>query len=102
MGCRVPGAADFARGQLAQAGWTVNSVLTGRSTRICGKAQRVLLHFGAVDWHASVFVNGKKAGEHKGGYTPFSFDITPLLGADKQELVVSVTDPSSKQYQICW
>ena len=51
MGCRVPGAADFARGQLAQAGWTVNSVLTGRSTRICGKAQRVLLEVSANELH---------------------------------------------------
>src|SRR5262249_53877555 len=53
------------------------------------KGQRVWLHFGAVDWYASVFVNGKAAGEHKGGYTPFSFDITPLLGSGDQELVVS-------------
>jgi hypothetical protein len=59
------------------------------------KGQRVLLHFGAVDWHARVFVNGKPAGEHKGGYTPFTFDITGLLTpAGPQELVVAVTDPT--------
>src|SRR5690625_649269 len=37
--------------------------------------KRTILHFGAVDYHAIVWVNGKRAGEHKGGYTPFSFDI---------------------------
>ncbi len=64
------------------------------------KGQRLLLHFGAVDWHAVVFVNGKRAGEHKGGYTPFSFDITDLLtNAGPQELVVSVTDPTDSWTQ---
>ena len=57
--------------------------------------ERVLLHFGAVDWHATVSVNGKTVGEHKGGYTPFSFDITSALNdGDEQELVVSVWDPT--------
>jgi beta-galactosidase/beta-glucuronidase len=40
---------------------------------------RLLLHFGAVDYCASVWVNGQLAGFHRGGYTPFSFDITPLV-----------------------
>ena len=39
----------------------------------------ILLNFGAVDYHAIVFVNGKQAGEHKGGYTPFTVDMTPFL-----------------------
>ena len=57
--------------------------------------ERVLLHFGAVDWHAMVYINGTLAGEHKGGYTPFSFDITDALTQDaEQELVVSVWDPT--------
>ena len=57
--------------------------------------ERVLLHFGAVDFHASVYVNGELAGEHKGGYTPFSFDITDLLAeGQEQELAVSVWDPT--------
>ena len=38
--------------------------------------KRALLHFGAVDYHAKVWVNGKFCGEHKGGYTAFTFDIT--------------------------
>ncbi len=40
---------------------------------------RVVLNFGAVDYHAYVFVNGKRVGEHVGGYTPFCFDITDYL-----------------------
>jgi hypothetical protein len=41
--------------------------------------QRVILHFGAVDYTARVWVNGRLATEHEGGYTPFSTDITDLL-----------------------
>src|SRR5687767_3693818 len=41
--------------------------------------KRVLLHFGAVDWQCDVYVNGKPVGSHKGGYDPFSFDITDAL-----------------------
>ena len=43
------------------------------------KGQRVLLHFGAVDWEATVWVNGKEVGTHRGGYDAFSFDITDAL-----------------------
>ena len=42
-------------------------------------SKKILLHFGAVDYHAVVFVNGTKIGEHRGGYTPFTFDITDYL-----------------------
>ncbi len=61
------------------------------------RGSRVLLHFGAVDWEAHVFVNGKEVGRHSGGYDPFSFDITSVLKpAGDQELVVSVWDPTDK------
>lgn len=43
------------------------------------KEKSAILHFGAVDYYAKVYVNGQKVGEHKGGYTPFSFDITDCL-----------------------
>jgi len=57
--------------------------------------QRVLLHFGAVDWEATVHVNGHRLGTHRGGYDPFSFDITDqLTGEGPQELLVGVFDPS--------
>jgi beta-galactosidase/beta-glucuronidase len=57
--------------------------------------QRVLLHFGAVDWEAVVYLNGKELGSHRGGYDAFSFDITDALkSAGPQELVVAVFDPT--------
>ena len=58
--------------------------------------KNTLLHFGAVDWRCSVYVNGKLAGSHDGGSDPFSFDITSLLNASgEQELQVAVWDPTS-------
>ncbi len=59
------------------------------------KGKRILLHFGAVDWETTVFVNGKAIGDHRGGYDAFSFDITDALHKQgTQELVVGVYDPS--------
>jgi len=59
------------------------------------KDQQVLLHFGAVDWRCTVYVNGQQAGAHQGGFDPFSIDITPFLKKGKeQEIAVSVYDPS--------
>ena len=63
------------------------------------KNNNVLLHFGAVDWKADVWVNGVKVGQHTGGYTPFSFDITPSLTSGKNFLVVKVWDPSDQGHQ---
>ena len=60
----------------------------------------VLLHFGAVDWRAEVYVNDLLVGSHTGGYTPFSFDITPALSAKGvQKLTVKVTDSTDKGFQ---
>jgi glycosyl hydrolase family 2 len=57
---------------------------------------RLLLNFGAVDWEAVVYVNGQHVGEHRGGYQPFTFDITNYVKPDaaEQELVVAVRDPT--------
>jgi len=57
--------------------------------------QRVLLHFGAVNWESNVWINGKKVGEHRGGYDPFTLDATDAIDADKaeQELIVGVWNP---------
>ena len=58
---------------------------------------RIMLNFGAVDWKAEVYVNGQKAGEHTGGYTPFSFDITDLLARrGRNTLRVKVSDRTEK------
>jgi len=62
--------------------------------------KRLLLHFGAVDWEATVWVNGKKQGVHRGGYDPFTFDITDALKEKgDQELIVGVFDPTDKGMQ---
>jgi hypothetical protein len=58
------------------------------------KGKRVLLHFGAVDWESTVFVNGTEVGTHRGGFDPFSFDITDALKGGPNELVVRVWDPT--------
>lgn len=64
------------------------------------KNKDILLNFGAVDWKADVFVNDVLIGSHQGGFTPFSFNITPYLaGKSTHKLVVRVWDPSDKGYQ---
>jgi len=63
------------------------------------KNNRVLLHFGAVDWKADVWVNDIKVGQHTGGYAPFSFDVTPALKSGTNKLVVKVWDGTDQGYQ---
>ena len=63
------------------------------------RQQKVLLHFGAVDWQADVWVNGIKVGTHTGGYTPFAFDITAALRKGENVLDVRVVDTTDKGYQ---
>ncbi len=64
------------------------------------RGPRTLLHFGAVDWEANVYVNGQRIGDHRGGYDPFSFDITDALRpSGQQELIVGVFDPTSSGNQ---
>ena len=53
---------------------------------------RAFLHFGAVDYFSEVFVNGEYVGFHIGGYTPFSFDVTPFLREGENELFLRVRD----------
>jgi len=63
------------------------------------KGLRMLLHFGAVDWRAEVWVNGTSMGKHEGGYDPFTFDITDALkpGNAEQEVAVAVWDPTDTE-----
>jgi len=58
--------------------------------------EKVLLHFGAVDFQATVYVNGKEVGLHSGGYEEFTLDITSALKAGNNELVVKVYDPTEQ------
>ena len=63
------------------------------------RGKRILLHFGAVDWKTEVWVNNIKVGEHTGGFTPFTFDITQALKNSENNLVVKVWDPTEKGTQ---
>jgi beta-galactosidase/beta-glucuronidase len=70
------------------------------------QGRRVLLHFGAVDYEAAVWVNGQLVGKHRGGYSPFRFEVTPFLTGGDNELVVRALDdtrsplqPTGKQAQ---
>ena len=60
--------------------------------------RRVLLHFGAVDQMAEVFLNDKRLGEHAGGYAPFTFDITEVICKGENCLKVKVMDELNKDY----
>jgi len=59
--------------------------------------ERLLLHFGAVDWHTIVRVNDRVVADHEGGYDPFTVDITDAVhGMGNQELTLHVWDPTDK------
>ena len=68
------------------------------------RGRKILIKFGAVDFEATVYVNGHAVGGHRGGYTPFQLDITPFLVAGENDLCVRVEDypdpiqPRGKQY----
>ncbi|TYB71458.1 glycoside hydrolase family 2 [Nonomuraea sp. PA05] len=78
---------------------------TLRPDRAPGPGERLLLHFGAVDYRAQVWVNGVHAGGHEGGHTPFSFDVTDALVPGAEQVVVvraedecdDATQPRGKQ-----
>lgn len=61
--------------------------------------KRLLLHFGAVDQSCNVYVNGRKAGEHTGGYLAFSLDITQLVHDGENVLQLSVWDLTDSSYE---
>ncbi len=64
------------------------------------KNKKVVLNFEAVDWEAKVHVNGAFVGSHKGGYTPFSFNITDFITFDgDNKLEIIVWDPTDKEHQ---
>ena len=64
------------------------------------KGKDVLLHFGAVDWKTDVWVNGYYVGEHKGGYDPFSFNVTQYLNKSGQQTIrVKVYDATDQAFQ---
>jgi len=60
------------------------------------KQKRVFVYFGAVNYKAHIYLNGKKIGEHTGGFTPFNFEITDLLQEKDNYLVVKADNKRSK------
>ena len=63
-----------------------------------GFSGRELLHFGAVDERCRVSLNGTLLGEHRGGYLPFSFDVTSVLKGGENVLTLTVRDDSDSSY----
>ena len=60
--------------------------------------KRVFLHFGAVDQSCTVYLNGTKLGSHKGGYTPFCFEITSIINKNDNEITVIARDGLDHKY----
>ena len=63
------------------------------------KGKRLMLNFEAVDWQADVYVNDIQVGRHTGGYTHFSFDVTPYLKNGDNRLAVRVLDATDNDFQ---
>ena len=61
------------------------------------QGQRVILHFGAVDYHAWVYINDQFVGFHEGGHSAFSFDVTEYLSSGTETIVIKVEDPSEDE-----
>ncbi|MDZ7721462.1 MAG: glycoside hydrolase family 2 TIM barrel-domain containing protein [candidate division KSB1 bacterium] len=59
--------------------------------------ERLFLYFGAVNYHARVYLNGEKLGEHIGGFTPFHFEITDQVKAGKNDLILMVDNTRHMQ-----
>lgn len=59
--------------------------------------EKIMIHFGAVDYHAWVFINGQFVGEHVGGHTAFSFEISDYLKLGENQITVKVFDPSEDE-----
>ena len=86
----------------------LNAVWYKRKIDIPNRDNRVILHIGACDYETTLFINGKKVGVHKGGYTSFSFDITDYVEIGDNTVVIYAKDdnrtgfqPSGKQSNLC-
>ena len=77
----------------------LNSVWYKRNLKIDSKDSRVILHIGACDYFTTVYVNAKKVGTHKGGYTSFAFDITDFVEIGDNALIVHALDDNRSGLQ---
>jgi len=98
----VPFCAESALSGVGKRVMRENSIWYHRTFKIPEKSkdERLLLHFGAVDWDCTVWVNGKEVGNHKGGYDPFYFDITDNLKVEENQIIVRVWDATSDSPQL--
>jgi len=87
--------------------WYEREVPDVRTVADRDQGNRLLLRFGAVDYEATIWVNGRLAGSHRGGHVPFEVDITDAVSADKSALRITLrvrdspydlTQPRGKQY----
>ncbi|MCX6573649.1 MAG: PA14 domain-containing protein [Candidatus Aminicenantes bacterium] len=95
----VPFAAESALSGVGQPVGAAKALWYRREVKVPRKWRRgrLLLHFGAVDWESTVWVNGKEVGTHRGGYDPFSYDIRDSLKSGaRQEILVRVLDPTDE------
>jgi hypothetical protein len=91
----VPFAPETARSGIGDSGLYASCWYRKQVTIAQGAAgERILLHFGAIDYDATVWVDGSVAARHEGGYTPFTIDLGPLLrsGGATHEIVVRAED----------
>ena len=80
----------------ADIGWYARSITVPESWR----GRRVFLVFGASDWRTTAWIDGRRVGEHQGGYTPFAFELTPHASiGEAQQLVVRVETPRTRQVE---
>ncbi|HUT07362.1 MAG TPA: PA14 domain-containing protein [Candidatus Latescibacteria bacterium] len=95
----VPFAVESALSGVGKPVGAANEIWYRRTVKIpkAWRGGKVLLHFGAVDWESTVWVNDREAGTHRGGYDPFTYDITGALTAGaKQEIILRVLDPTDE------
>ncbi|KAK9841236.1 hypothetical protein WJX74_002356 [Apatococcus lobatus] len=96
----VPFPVESVLSGIARTDCTINRVIYRRTFTVpeAWNDSSIVLHFGAVDWKSTVWVNGEKIGVHRGGYDKFSYDITDAValrgtGAE-HEILVTVYDPT--------
>ncbi len=90
-GAPLSGVADS-----ADIGWYARSVTVPEAWR----GRRVFIVFGASDWMTTAWLDGKKLGDHRGGYTPFSFELTPHLRRGRAQRLVVRVDDAPHQFKL--
>jgi hypothetical protein len=80
----------------ADIGWYSRQITVPETWR----GRRIFLVFGASDWRTTAWIDGKKLGDHQGGYTPFSFELTPNLRLGRQQRLVVRVDDSPHPFKL--